>query len=361
MKKLILLLIAVCFFSCATYAQVTVGSGIEPMKGALLDLKENAGDPVDNTTANLGMLLPRVRLNNPDPAAAAGTDGLAASIDGNAPAESWDLEDHIGLTVYNLTDDCVFCPGIYVWMGDVWERLPEPCCPDMDITVETTIGLSSSGDVEYRFRVPAEPTDVVEWSNKPDMETVIGTGPEFIQERGPDDIDIYVRKTNGCCKSVVKHVNVPPCLQGAWDQNALNKVKVEVSWVDYRKIRFTLTLPDLMDEAFINFTPGTEDFPTVLEQITYDPVANVCTVIGTSVVNIEDSGDPSKAFSLSRRIIRAEFCSNNYVLLILEPTVFDTPIDSEESTKKFTLSLHIVPVSISNKELGGFGETTLFP
>jgi hypothetical protein len=139
----LLMLLTVLSIPFSAFGQVTVGAGIEPLKGALLDLKKNAADPDDNTTSNRGLLLPRVRLNNPDPAAATGTDGLAASISGNDPAESWDLQGHTGLTVYNLTDDCVFCPGIYVWSGTLWEPYGA-CCPSLQ---SVTTGLPKTYSV----------------------------------------------------------------------------------------------------------------------------------------------------------------------------------------------------------------------
>jgi hypothetical protein len=34
--------------------------------------------------------------------------------------------------VYNLTDNNVFYPGVYVWSGTLWERIPEPCCASLE-------------------------------------------------------------------------------------------------------------------------------------------------------------------------------------------------------------------------------------
>jgi hypothetical protein len=106
--------------SLSAGAQVTIGVGEKPNKGALLDLKEYT-DP-DKTTSNKGLLLPRVNLTNLKPA---GPDGLPLSI-GNTDGESWNLEDHIGLVVYNV-NKCIggdqIPLGSYVWSGTEWQYL----------------------------------------------------------------------------------------------------------------------------------------------------------------------------------------------------------------------------------------------
>lgn len=93
-------------------AQVTIGSGAEPLKGALLQLKEN-----ENTGANStkGLAMPRVSLTV--------TDDLTDIIP--SPAGS-DKEEHIGLVVYNINDlKYNFCRGLYVWDGEAWQPLSE--------------------------------------------------------------------------------------------------------------------------------------------------------------------------------------------------------------------------------------------
>ncbi|WP_101690493.1 hypothetical protein [Dysgonomonas massiliensis] len=105
-------------------AQVTIGSGTKPNKGALLDLKEN-----DALGANSkkGLLLPRVNLksltitNN--------SNDLKSTIDKASGIDVWNPIDHSGLTVYNLTDAGELCPGIYVWNENIWMRIQGPC-PD---------------------------------------------------------------------------------------------------------------------------------------------------------------------------------------------------------------------------------------
>ena len=104
-----LLLAAMCG---AAYGQVTIGAGLEPVKGTLLDLKEKNSD--GDITATKGLMLPRVILTEPDK--------LYPMFTGTYDA----LEDtkHTGLTVYNLTQcDGKFARGVHTWTGTEWMQL----------------------------------------------------------------------------------------------------------------------------------------------------------------------------------------------------------------------------------------------
>ncbi|WP_461825124.1 FISUMP domain-containing protein [Dysgonomonas sp.] len=112
---IMMLMLAFCY--CTTiFSQVTIGSGIEPVHGALLDLKEDQrNDGTANSTK--GMMLPRVRLtdlNRLYPMFAAGYD-----VAENAK--------HVGLVVYSIFEDaCASTPitkGVYVWDGSLWNFL----------------------------------------------------------------------------------------------------------------------------------------------------------------------------------------------------------------------------------------------
>jgi hypothetical protein len=121
-QKLILIF-ALLGFWLSGAAQVTIGAGLEPAKGALLDLKDHNPVGSDKTTATKGLLLPRVNLTNLKPA---GPDELPLSI-GNTSGESWNLEDHIGLVVYNVNRCVNGIPvGSYVWTGVEWEFIGNP-------------------------------------------------------------------------------------------------------------------------------------------------------------------------------------------------------------------------------------------
>lgn len=86
-------------------AQVTVGSGIEPRKGLLLDLKENANAGKESNS-NKGLALPRVALSSPD----------TLTIDDDAAKN-----DYIGTVVYNTTTNDKIMEGVYCWNGKLWE------------------------------------------------------------------------------------------------------------------------------------------------------------------------------------------------------------------------------------------------
>ena len=113
MKGLISLLIIV-FFSINISAQVTIGSGEEPGDGSLLDLKETAQV---GANAHKGLGLPRVGLSSSHPTTPA---KLSVSIGGSG---DWDMEEHIGLMVYNVTESRCLAKGAYVWDGEYWNPL----------------------------------------------------------------------------------------------------------------------------------------------------------------------------------------------------------------------------------------------
>jgi len=111
------------------YAQVTVGSGIEPEKGALLELKEKdptnpeIGKPLSIENSSKGLLFPKVSLkarNQLTP-----LYGGDESSPGNWSDNSTDLEKLMatGMVVYNINPAAVqLDAGLYVWNGSEWIR-----------------------------------------------------------------------------------------------------------------------------------------------------------------------------------------------------------------------------------------------
>ncbi|GEM_PF-6343287 len=104
------IIIGLLLFSSDGFAQVTIGSGQAPAKGALLDLTEGS-----ITTKGLG--LPRVKLSDLK-VLKMGDHDLTGSE-----------EEHVGLLVYSAieqqkcpTDQSIF-KGPYVWTGENWEAL----------------------------------------------------------------------------------------------------------------------------------------------------------------------------------------------------------------------------------------------
>lgn len=102
-------------------AQVTIGSGSPPVAGALLEIKDkNPANPLlvtDNanvTSSTGGLGLPRVKLES--------KTSLMPFVDA---ATTQMKITHAGLTVYNLTSNDAFSPGMYVWDGARWKNMEQ--------------------------------------------------------------------------------------------------------------------------------------------------------------------------------------------------------------------------------------------
>ena len=95
----------------AAMAQVTIGSLEAPERAALLNLKSHAPDADNVTSGEGGLLLPRVELED--------HHSLAPLI---VNADANEKRNHIGLIVYNVTDDepAELAPGFYYWDGGEW-------------------------------------------------------------------------------------------------------------------------------------------------------------------------------------------------------------------------------------------------
>lgn len=122
MKNLYLLLLLL-FVSVQFHGQVTIGSGIEPNKGALLDLKEFeiAESVKGGATATKGIMLPRVVLKNLNELT------MSDNVIVDDAEGAWKV--HEGLTVFNLYEDLSkkICKGVYVFDSSSWVRLGKPC------------------------------------------------------------------------------------------------------------------------------------------------------------------------------------------------------------------------------------------
>jgi hypothetical protein len=131
MKKRLFFVSLFIFLALYLPAQVTIGSLIDPNKGALLDLKENTNL---GTNAERGLLLPRVGLtdiNHLYP--------MYKPVDTDYTDEQ--KAAHIGLLVYNLTDEPAkgLCPGLYVWEGKKWIKEGALCsAPDAPVSIKLT-------------------------------------------------------------------------------------------------------------------------------------------------------------------------------------------------------------------------------
>lgn len=139
-----------------SHAQVTIGSSIPPVKGSLLDLKENISDTT-NVTSTRGLMLPRVELSNPNELILGDL-----TIDDSDDGGNQKLK-HTGLIVYNVNDTQPFCKGIYAWDGTEWIPLQQ-CVPDISIDGDSSssnIFVASGQDLR-----PLEPmTFTITWKN----------------------------------------------------------------------------------------------------------------------------------------------------------------------------------------------------
>jgi len=103
-----------------TTAQVTIGTDMEPIAGALLDLKEYT-PAADNTNSSKGLAMPRIGLTD--------LYDITADIAGATTANQ---DKHIGLMVYNVngclidTTGDYHGKGMYVWDGSQWQILNTP-------------------------------------------------------------------------------------------------------------------------------------------------------------------------------------------------------------------------------------------
>jgi hypothetical protein len=149
MKLRLILAVALMFCSLTISAQVTIGSDIPPAKGALLDIKQQTGT---TTATSGGLLLPRVGLTS--------LTSLSPLI---ASPTTADNTDHRGLTVYNVTSNTTFKPGIYVWDGAKWSLVKEGAgadffyMPPFNLPLGTTVGATRTHNLytEYQTQFTA--------------------------------------------------------------------------------------------------------------------------------------------------------------------------------------------------------------
>lgn len=171
-------------------AQVTIGSGIAPNKGALLDLKEkNPDNPAtDNSTTNKGLGLPRVNLTS------------LTNISDISGAVGEELQ-HTGLIVYNVNTVTAanIYPGIHIWDGTQWVKgnsEASPCAefyymPSFNLPLGAAVGTQYYPIyLEYmeqftKAGLPVYPADKIEFRvtyNDPSLITNISFPAEYGNE-----------------------------------------------------------------------------------------------------------------------------------------------------------------------------------
>ncbi len=116
--KALLTIFVFVWITSSMQAQVTMGSGIPPNQGALLDIKtqepSNINVDIENTTSTKGLGLSRVWLTNINELYPMYTSGAT-------PGDySTQKENMRGLTVYNMNSAFDQGRGIYVWDKEKW-------------------------------------------------------------------------------------------------------------------------------------------------------------------------------------------------------------------------------------------------
>lgn len=125
------LLAAMFFAPIAASAQVTIGSGMIPERGALLDFKQTAQSlDVDNISslenATKGVLYPKVFLHEETKLTPlyGGTEGNGGVWSDEATAE--EKLKATGMVVYNVNPNAKnLNEGLYLWQGSKWVKLTE--------------------------------------------------------------------------------------------------------------------------------------------------------------------------------------------------------------------------------------------
>lgn len=97
-----------------SFSQVTIGSGIEPVQGALLDLKQTSAIAANSSK---GFLFPRVYLT---------TVSQLTDISDVNTTDPNQLLLHTGLTVYNTNASFQGGVGINMWDGAKWVNILQP-------------------------------------------------------------------------------------------------------------------------------------------------------------------------------------------------------------------------------------------
>ncbi|PXV69293.1 uncharacterized protein (TIGR02145 family) [Dysgonomonas alginatilytica] len=115
--------------SSSLYSQVTIGSHLPAVSGALLEIKEKNIESGNLATSTRGFMMPRVALSS--------LKDLYPMLSGTEGDYSTLKITHVGLMVYN-TNSCGPVPmGLNVWDGSQWQHLgQEQLSPDVEIYID---------------------------------------------------------------------------------------------------------------------------------------------------------------------------------------------------------------------------------
>lgn len=105
-----------------TYSQVTIGSGIAPVRAGMLDIKDQEPDADNVTSKSGGIVLPRVELMN--------LSTLEPFMETSIVDYDKEKKIHTGMLVYNMTNTSSITPGLYFWDGTKWNILLSSSSPN---------------------------------------------------------------------------------------------------------------------------------------------------------------------------------------------------------------------------------------
>ncbi len=130
MKQFLFLILSIIVFcNMSVKAQVTIGSGKEPVRGSLLDLEQD-GTFTGNANSEKGLGLPRVALQSRT--ALYPMLSVADTISKALNA------DHTGLVVYNINENLCknLFKGLHVWDGNEWDAIGNGFPAEVDVLVD---------------------------------------------------------------------------------------------------------------------------------------------------------------------------------------------------------------------------------
>ncbi|WP_029902847.1 hypothetical protein [Prevotella sp. 10(H)] len=107
------LLVIISIYLTPAYSQITIGSSNEPIKAAILDIKQKQPTSDNETATKGGLLMPRVILVN--------LNSLAPLLETALANDNEQKLLHTGLVVYNING--AHPKGMYYWTGIEWKLI----------------------------------------------------------------------------------------------------------------------------------------------------------------------------------------------------------------------------------------------
>lgn len=112
-KRGVFVLLITILIALPMHSQVSIGTEIPPLKGALLDLKES-NKPDGSANALKGLMMARVELTD--------INNLTPILQSTEPGYATLKLGYAGLIVYNVGVNPPLEKGLYFWNGTKWEK-----------------------------------------------------------------------------------------------------------------------------------------------------------------------------------------------------------------------------------------------